>query len=358
MTNISAQEPKPIINGKPPAEKIGDQGGFFDVVVKPMFQHGHEGELCSWLKDTSLIRNVFSCPQPECEGKTLTWSGARIVDKYNWICPNCHKKQSIRDGSFFFGIKCDLKICLQLILAWCQNIPLDLAAINLNIKEHVVKKVYERCGQVAEFFVKSHPEEFQLGGPGVILLVDEFPGGIMSDTIPDNIVTTKKRNNNSHTILCITEASQLPPRMWLHVIQALPEPMQKNKNDETTKHRCGMVEEALKEIVQQVLPGSYLVTNTRARCCNYESLQELKQYGVFSIEYLQKFDGPDTNKLLNNLATIWQTGVAICEEIQESTRPMSQQIIATNLWKQRFGSVSSTAFQYMLNHIVECYRFT
>lgn len=109
-------------------ERFGDQGGYFDVVVRPMLQQGHEGELCGWLKEMSLIRTVSTCPHPECKGRSLAWNQARIVDKYSWSCPNCARKQSIRENSFFFGIKCDLKMCLQLILGWCQMIPSELTA--------------------------------------------------------------------------------------------------------------------------------------------------------------------------------------------------------------------------------------
>lgn len=114
-------------------EKFGDQGGYFDVVVRPMLQQGHEGELCGWLKEMSLIRTVSTCPHPECKGRSLAWNQARIVDKYSWSCPNCTRKQSIRENSFFFGIKCDLKMCLQLILGWCQMIPSELTANYLGI---------------------------------------------------------------------------------------------------------------------------------------------------------------------------------------------------------------------------------
>lgn len=67
--------------------------------------------------------------------------------------------------------------------------------------------------------------------------------------------------------------------------------------------KCDMVKEALKEITKHTAPGSYIVANSRARCCSYESLQELKQYKVISVEQLQKFDPPGKNKLLNNLGT-------------------------------------------------------
>lgn len=108
--------------------RFSDQGGLFDVVVRPMLQQGHEGELCSWLKEMSLIRTASNCPHVNCTGRSLIWSPARIVDKYIWSCPDCARKQSIRENSIFFGIKCDLKMCLQLILGWCQKIPYEVAA--------------------------------------------------------------------------------------------------------------------------------------------------------------------------------------------------------------------------------------
>lgn len=62
-----------------------------------------------------------------------------------------------------------------------------------------------------------------------------------------------------------------------------------------------MVKEALKEIVKHTVPGSYIVANDRVCCCSYESLQNLRQYKIISIEQLQKFDPPGKSKLLNNL---------------------------------------------------------
>lgn len=70
--------------------------------------------------------------------------------------------------------------------------------------------------------MKKHPEDWLLGGEDAILIVDEFPGGYMTEHQPD-LNSAKKRNNNSHTIICIAEASAIPPRIWLHMIEAVPE---------------------------------------------------------------------------------------------------------------------------------------
>ena len=222
----------------------------------------------------------------------------------------------------------------------------------IGIKEHVIKKVYERCAKVADIYVKTHPEDFKLGGPGRVVVVDEYPSGYMTENIMDH-TTSRKRNNNAYTILCMAEAEAIPPRMWLHFIAGGTT----NKNHSDANH-CGKVEEALNEIVRLALPGSFIVANYRARCCNYESIKELAQYSVTSIEYLQKFDMPGTNKLLSNIETIWQTGVEVCEEVQESTNALGRQIISTFLWRQRFAATPSVAFEFLLNHIAEAYKFT
>lgn len=89
----------------------------------------------------------------------------------------------------------------------------------------MVKKAYDKLAEVAEIYVSRHASEWMLGGQDEILLVDEFPGGYMSQTL--NAPVYKKRNNNCHTILCIAEIDmkqlKIPPRMWMHIINANPE---------------------------------------------------------------------------------------------------------------------------------------
>lgn len=92
----------------------------------------------------------------------------------------------------------------------------------LDVKKHVVRKIYERCDEVSAIYVKTHPEDWLLGGESAILIVDEFPGGYMTGCQPD-INSAKKRNNNSHIIICIAEVNTVPTRLWLHMIETVPE---------------------------------------------------------------------------------------------------------------------------------------
>ncbi|XP_066587379.1 uncharacterized protein [Prorops nasuta] len=321
-----------------------------------MLQQGHEGELCSWLKEMSLIRTNSNCPHDDCTGRTLTWNPARIVDKYIWLCPGCSRKQPIRDGSFFFSIKCDLKMCLQSILGWCQSMPIDNTASALDVKKHVVKKIYNRCDEIAESYVYRHPEDWVLGKQGAILIVDEFPGGYIAKNLSNN-TTNKKRNNNCHTIICIVEANTFPPKTWFTIVQAATE-LTKEERAQFRINSNNIGEKVLKEIINHIQPGSYIVANNQARYCNYDNLSTLRQYKVFSVEQLQRFDPPGTTKLINNLATIWHSSANLCSAVQETNFVQGQKIISNNLWRQRFGTSPSIAFEHILNHIAEYYKFS
>ena len=114
-------------------EELTDNGGLYDTVVKNMLQPGHEGELCSWLKEMNLIRSSMNCPTETCGNKTLIWGSARSVDRYGWNCTECKKRQSLRDNSFFHQIKTDLKVCVQIIVAWCQGLPSEIVESYLSM---------------------------------------------------------------------------------------------------------------------------------------------------------------------------------------------------------------------------------
>ncbi|XP_044015359.1 uncharacterized protein LOC122857316 [Aphidius gifuensis] len=331
--------------------KIGDNGGFFDSIVRPMFQSGHEGELHTWLKDMSLIRSSLSCSNPDCNERNLTWHSARVVDRFSWKCLICRKNYAIRDSSFFHSVKCDFKTALELILGWCQNIPPKTIASITNTKDFNARKVYERCTKIADTWVMSHINEYLFGGPGKVLVIYEYPGGnMLQDGI--EIVKTKKRNN-SPTILCIIEANNIPPKMWFHIMQTMPEQIN-HKNDDTfndIKKKDNTFDEAIDVIKRHILPGSFIVANKNSKCFNFNAIVELKNYQTFSIDVLEQFDNNDTQKLRDNLATIWQSAVDICEDVLESQKSQGQSIISSYLWRQKFY------FQNMLHQIADEYRF-
>lgn len=89
---------------------------------------GHEGELCTWLKEMGLMQRSLRCTNgiksPTCN-IPMKWTQARILDKYQWKCDECARKRPIRDNSFFHQSKCSLKSTIRIILGWCKEIEIE-----------------------------------------------------------------------------------------------------------------------------------------------------------------------------------------------------------------------------------------
>lgn len=66
------------------------------------------------------------------------------------------------------------------------------------------------------------------------------------------------------------------------------------------------------------------------------------------------------NNYLHNVCTetIWQTGISLCEDIQETHRTNGLQHLYVHLWRQRFGKTAASAFEKIIHHIPECFQFT
>lgn len=91
-------------------------------------------------------------------------------------------------------------------------------SIFAGLKTHVVKKVYEQCGDVASRYVLDHYHDWLLGGDGAVVVIDVYPDGYMTSAPPDKDGVKKKTQKK---ILCIADTSCMPARIWARIIQVL-----------------------------------------------------------------------------------------------------------------------------------------
>lgn len=338
-----SREQLPIITEKKSCltlEVLDNEPGFYQYVIKPMLYPGHEGELCTWLKEMGLMQRSLRChnalKSPTCN-VPMKWTQARIVDKYQWKCGECCRKRPIRDDSFFKNTKCSLTATLRIILGWCKDMaPEELVDI-LNVKVHVVKRLYQTCSQIAEGYVRTHKNDWKLGGPGVIVIIDLYPDGCakVSGSNPEY------QNNNPTQILCIAEAKTIPTNYWFHVMLS--------SDDEAAR------EEALRVVRNMVKPGSVLVADPNAKVCSYNDLLACKEYPtIVSIQDLMRHNKPDST-ILQNLETIWDPAVRICEEAQYYSQQEVQSYLYNMMWRRRYSRTPSSALESLLHHIADHY---
>jgi hypothetical protein len=87
-----------------------------------------------------------------------------------------------------------------------------------DLKTHIVKKVYDQCGDVASRYVLDHYHDWLLGGDGAVVVIDVYPDGYMTSTPPDKDGLKKKTQKK---ILCIADTSCMPARIWARIIQVV-----------------------------------------------------------------------------------------------------------------------------------------
>lgn len=133
----------------------------------------------------------------------------------------------------------------------------------------------------------------------------------------------------------------LPPKYWFQILDRY-----KSNNSGQVKranHTC------LETIQKFVKPRSILVVNLNAHVCSYDILQSLRHlYPVIvTTEGLQRHDSPFTN-VMDNLKTIWEGALTICEEAQYFGPKKMKYFITSQMWTRKFGD---KAFEMLLEQM-------
>ncbi|KAF5273881.1 hypothetical protein FQA39_LY00996 [Lamprigera yunnana] len=311
---------------------------YFKSVIRPMLAVGHEGELIIWLKNIGLLEHSVRCNKEinniTCRG-VMNWVPAKIMDQYQWKCKNCRNKRNIRENSVFQDVRCHFKDILRLLAGWSKGTDVQILTKVLCIRKQTVNSVFNVAASVADKYIKSHLSRWKLGGPEVVVLIDVYPEGFEEFHVDEN---------HSFPILCIAEIKEIPTRYWLQILD------RSNPNVDEQVYNNNIA--ALQIIQEVVLPGSVLVTTYGTKICSYNALQSLKHLYpiIITKSGLKRHD--HLNKLLDNLETIWEPALNICEKVQYLSHAHTQNHITNFLWRQKFETES---FENLLHQM--CYNF-
>ena len=95
-----------------------------------------------------------------------------ISDGFRWRCQRCKTSKSIRDGSFFAKSKLSLQKWLILIFWWSQQYPVKDAQRVAEVDKGTAVDVYRWLREICT--TKLLPMPMILGGPGVVVQIDEY----------------------------------------------------------------------------------------------------------------------------------------------------------------------------------------
>ncbi|CAH0554921.1 unnamed protein product [Brassicogethes aeneus] len=298
--------------------------GYYQQVIRPLLAPGHDCELIFWLKTTGMIPNVQVCKNSKNNencNKTMAWFPSRNQDFYQWKCNNCLVKKSIRDGSMFCDVKCNFKNALRILLGWSKCNDFENIAAMLGIKNCVVSGLYNTSAQLAEEYIQKNITEFQIGGPGSIILFDIYPTGF------------GPTSRSFRPILCLAEVKTMPQKYWYQSLE----------RNRPTQNK----EKILKVIQQIVKPGSVLVVPSESQLCSYADFLPLKNLypTIVTVGCLKRHNTPQTT-CEENLEIIWKQASNVCAQAQLYNNNNVQQYLTSQMWHQRFGN---EAFERLLH---------
>ncbi|XP_068629790.1 uncharacterized protein [Battus philenor] len=219
-----------------------------------------ESHIIESLQQFGLLPNTVKCPTSQSDCKVVC-KVARVVDRVQWICEGCGKRQPIRIGSFFFKLQCSIQQALQMILAWCEDADLTVAAQHFNVKHRVAISIYDRLDEMA---IKEL-NKCKLGGENSVVLAELYPD-CLNRLSPD---TTDQPH--VHRILMLADTKHIPTYYRLHVLRIDSTKLEGgNAEDETLKSEVELALANMTETQSTIVLGNN-IPNIEG-CTTYQHL--------------------------------------------------------------------------------------
>lgn len=135
--------------------------------------------LISWLQEKEILGDFGGLCDKCFKGKVnLRSDKSYSKDNLVWRCSNskCHKKTSIREGSWFSGTHLLLEQAIKLTYYWVHKTPSDYVVRELKIgSAHTIADWYNFAREVCVEIIKCENE--QIGGVGKEIEIDESKFG-------------------------------------------------------------------------------------------------------------------------------------------------------------------------------------
>ena len=126
-----------------------------------------------WLRDYGILARAMLC---KCGVEMYEGAYVNSQDGYKWKCPECKSSFSIRFGSLFHPSKLSITSLIQFMYLWCEDIQSH--AIMEKQLQRSPATVVDWKDFMRDICVEEIIQDAEhLGGPGIIVEIDEFKFG-------------------------------------------------------------------------------------------------------------------------------------------------------------------------------------
>ena len=147
------------------------------LAVEAGLREDDPDQCIQWLATRGLLANSRICEV--CPGNIrcrLIRRADAVNDKFNWRCPNCTYKKSIRHDSFFSGKNLSLQKIFELIYHWSKDHREVDVKHELDIGDDTIVEWYNFIRDVCGLWVTDHANQIggiDHGGNSIQVQIDE-----------------------------------------------------------------------------------------------------------------------------------------------------------------------------------------
>ncbi|XP_034252018.1 uncharacterized protein LOC117651783 [Thrips palmi] len=226
----SDSDGEPVHKAKSPSDSDNYHencpSSFSQEFLAPLIRRSDDRKLYDWLLRKNLLKTPAGCI--DCAKTKLCLQHATDL----WVCEDCGKSFSIRQGSFFDNIPYSIREILSCVMAWSNKKPATLASQTLEMKITFVNQIYQQCIETISIYLDSdqHPKDWSIGGEGSVALLDLWPGG--SIAVDGLFVTKLKRSYKDRLrVLWIADTNHVPVRYVAHLLPPQKSDIQEVKEE-------------------------------------------------------------------------------------------------------------------------------
>ncbi|XP_068675925.1 uncharacterized protein [Montipora capricornis] len=303
---------------------------FFREVLCPLiFATSSRGKLrlINWLQRNRLLKRNVNCGN--CRNAMRLIRHPRNGDGYIWRCHRCRRSSSVRVHSYFYGSKISIARQLQFLWKWAHKCSLRMMEIEGTASQKVLVKFARKCRQVAWEALLRHPIP-QLGGPGVIVQIDESKFNHKSK------FHRGRRPQRERWVLGLFDTQYAPARPYLQLVR--------RRNAATL----------LRIIQRKVQPGSIVHTDQWAA---YRQLQRRLGLQHGAVNHSLHFVDPVTGVHTQNAESNWCTAKEKFKKMKGNTNPdFLIEYLQEFTWRRWYGEPHPNGcFRRLLDDIAEQY---
>ena len=290
----------------------------FHATLGPVIFDADQRTVHEYLRDDGLLTIGVDCSHCNAGMELRPRTQEATSDGYGWQCVNtrCIAKDtfiSIRSGSFFARSRGTLPKWLHAIYLWSQETSVKNSCDTLGLSRPTVIQMFQSMRNICS--TKLEQEPIQLGGPGIIVQIDE------------SLFRHKPKYHRGRPprseqwVFGMVDTSTSPATGYMELVE---------KRDAAT----------LLPIINRIVRPGSIIHSDQWRA--YNRISDTFQHE--KVNHSENFVDPDTGVHTKNIESYWNKAKTRFKRMKGVAADQLESYLDEIMWRDRYGRTYEQAF--------------